>query len=361
MRSFLSVVAVSLLCSCATSEPPRDEVLPAASMSSAGAPNSPSARTIRLTGVLDAVRSTRVVVPQLTGPARQMTLTRIIPNGSEVSAGDIVAEFAGVEQIDLARESAARYEDLSFQVRQREADNIANLERRRSAVQQAEADLAKALLEVSKAEILSAIEAEQNVIRAEKARLKVESLARSDAENERVDAAALRILELQRDRQRSAFERAEANLERLRLRAAIGGMVAHATRYSNGAMIRPQEGDQMRRNNSLLSIFDPTEMLVRATVAEPDGALLQPGLEAVVYVDAYPDLALRARFASASPVASATFGNSIKTFTAVFRLVDSDPRLMPDLSAAVVFESVEIEEPDVTGHSVEILSGAGVP
>ena len=51
-------------------------------------------------------------------------------------------------------ESAARYEDLSFQVRQREADNIANLERRRSAVQQAEADLAKALLEVSKAEIL---------------------------------------------------------------------------------------------------------------------------------------------------------------------------------------------------------------
>ena len=86
-----------------------------------------------------------------------MTLTRIIPNGSEVSAGDIVAEFAGVEQIDLARESAARYEDLSFQVRQREADNIANVERRRSAVQQAEADLAKALLEVSKAEILSAI------------------------------------------------------------------------------------------------------------------------------------------------------------------------------------------------------------
>ena len=219
----------SVCCGCVTSvflydlrATARDEVLPAASMSSAGAPNSPSARTIRLTGVLDAVRSTRVVVPQLTGPARQMTLTRIIPNGSEVVAGDIVAEFAGVEQIDLARESAARFEDLSFQVRQREADNIANLERRRSAVQQAEADLAKALLEVSKAEILSAIEAEQNVIRAEKARLKVESLARSDAENERVDAAALRILELQRDRQRSAFERAEANLERLRLRAAIG-------------------------------------------------------------------------------------------------------------------------------------------
>ena len=157
MRSFLSVVAVSLLCSCAISEPPSDELLPAVPTSSAGVGNSPTTRTIRLTGVLDAVRSTRVVVPQLTGPSRQMTLTRIIPNGSEVAAGDIVAEFAGVEQIDLARESAARFEDLSFQVRQREADNIANLERRRSAVQQAEADLAKALLEVSKAEILSVI------------------------------------------------------------------------------------------------------------------------------------------------------------------------------------------------------------
>jgi HlyD family secretion protein len=101
-------------------------------------------------------------------------------------------------------------------------------------------------------------------------------------------------------------------------------------------MARPQEGDQLFRNNPLMSIFDPTEMLVRSAVGEPDVALLAPGLEATVYVDAYPDMALRAHFESASPMAGSALGSPVKTFNAVFRLDETDPRLMPDLSAAVV-------------------------
>lgn len=301
-------------------------------------------RVVRLSGVLEAVRLTRVVVPQLSGPTRRLTLTRIVPNGVAVEAGDIVAEFAGVEEIDLARASAASYEDLSFQVRQREAENVANVERRRSELQDAEAELAKALLEVSKAPILSEIEAAQNQIRARKAQLAVDSLRLQHAENEREDAAALRILELQRDRQRSEFERAEGNLEKLRVAAPIAGMVALETRYSGGNVIRPQMGDQMNRNNALMSIFDPGEMQIRASVAEPDGALLQPGIQARVYIDAYPDLELDAELVAASPVAMGALGNPIKSFSAVFRLVESDARLMPDLSAAVVIDVRPVPE-----------------
>jgi hypothetical protein len=67
---------------------------------------------------------------------------------------------------------------------------------------------------------------------------------------------------------------------------------------------------------------------------------LHAGLEGAVYVDAYPDMALPARFVTASPVAAAPgLGRGIKTFMAVFRLEEADPRLMPDLSAAVVFEA----------------------
>jgi multidrug efflux pump subunit AcrA (membrane-fusion protein) len=297
-------------------------------------------RTVRLTGTLEAVRSTRLVVPQLTGPTPRMTLTRLVANGSEVSAGDVVAEFDPLEQLDQARQSAGNYESLSFQVRQRQADNVANAEQRRSELEQAEADLEKAMLEVSKAPVLSGTEARQNEIRAEKARQRVESLKITQPDQEAADRAVLRALELQRDRQRATFERAEANLERLRVRAPLAGMVAHATRYNNGQMIRPQEGDQMNRNNALMSIFDPGEMLVRVSVPEPDGALLHPGLEATVFVDAYPEMSLRAHLVSASPVAAAPLlGTGVKSFKAVFRLDEADPRLMPDLSAAVVFEA----------------------
>jgi HlyD family secretion protein len=287
-----------------------------------------------------------VFVPQVTGPTFRMTLTRLIPNGATVARGDLIAEFDPIEQIDQARESSARFQDLANQVRQRQADNAANVEKRRSEREQADADLAKARLDESKAPVLGDIEAKQNTIRAAKAAARVESLRRTHPQEERADQAALRILELQRDRQKAAQDRALANIEKLRVRAPLAGIVAHSTFYNNGAMVRPQEGDQMTRNNTFLNIFDPAEMLVRANVAEPDGALLHPGLEVMVYVDAYPDMALPARFVAASPVAASPgVGRGVKTFTAVFRLGGSDPRLMPDLSAAVVFDSAPASAP----------------
>jgi multidrug resistance efflux pump len=297
--------------------------------------------TVRLTGVVEAVRSSRIVVPQLSGSANRLTLTRLVPNGAVVTAGDSVARFDAIEQLTLAREAAAEFDRLSHQVREKEAENRANVERRLSALEEAEAELAKALLEVSKAEILSEVDAEKNALRAERARLHVESLDRSHAAHDAADLAALRILELQRDRQRVAVERAEANIDRLEVRAPLAGMVAHAVTFRGGSMARPQEGDQLYRNSALLSIFDPSEMRVRSEVGEPDGAFLVPGVEATVYIDAYPDLALRAHFESASPIASSALGSPIKTFTAIFRLDESDPRLMPDLSAAVVLDNPE--------------------
>src|SRR5262245_31374963 len=181
---------------------------PSAAAAEPGRPT--RSQTIRWTGTLEAVRSTRVAVPQVTGPTYRMTLTRIVRNGATVAKGDVIAEFDPLEQIDQARQSAAKYDDLAHQVRQRMADNAANAERRQLEREQAEADLAKARLDVSKAPVLGEIEAQQNTIRLAKAQAKVESLRVTQPQEERADRAALRILELQRDRQRAAQDRARA-------------------------------------------------------------------------------------------------------------------------------------------------------
>jgi HlyD family secretion protein len=339
MRLLVFVLCGGIVAACSRPHTSPVQAQTTTSPDSAKEPGGARSQTIRWTGTLEAVRSTRVSVPQVTGPTFRMTLTRIVRNGSTVAKGDVIAEFDPLEQLDQARQSAAKYDDLAHQVRQRAADNAANAERRRLEREQAEADLAKARLDVSKAPVLGDIEAQQNTIRLAKAQAKVESLGRTQPLEERADQAALRILELQRDRQRAAQDRARANIEKLRVKAPLAGMVALSTFYNNGSMVRPQAGDQLYRNNTLLNIFDPGEMLVRVNVAEPDGALLRPGLNAKVYVDAYPDMTLGARFVAASPVAaSAALGRGVKTFMAVFRLEGSDPRLMPDLSAAIVFD-----------------------
>jgi HlyD family secretion protein len=298
-----------------------------------------ASREARLSGIVEAVRSSRVGVPQLMGQNNRMTLTRIVANGARVSEGDVIAEFDALEQIDAARTANAKQEDLDHQVQQKAAQNRADAEKRRSDVQQADAALRKAQLEIGKAEILPEIDKQQNRIRAEVAQKHLDSLKISQDERDKVDAAALTILALQRDRQKVALERAQTNMKNLQVKAPLAGMVAHSVQYRNGSITHVQEGDQLYRGNALVSIFDPSEMLVRCSVAEPDRVELRPGARATVYVDAYPDLALPAHFESASPIATSALGSPIKTFTALFKLDKIDPRLMPDLSAAVVIET----------------------
>jgi multidrug efflux pump subunit AcrA (membrane-fusion protein) len=331
-RLYLFVSAV-FLASCSRPTPP---VTHAAST----LPSEPrSRREIRLTGVVEAIHSSKVLVPQIWGQGGPMTLTKLIANGARVKEGDVVAVFDATQQIDAARAAEAKFDDLGHQVEQKQAQNRADAEKRAADLRQAEADLAKARLELQKGPLLGEIDRLKNETRAEIAAKHVESFKKSNAFHDKGDAAALRILELQRDRQKVALDRGLSNIARLELKANLAGIVAHQSLYRNNSMGHAQEGDQLYRGQPLISIFDPSEMLVRCAVGEPDGAVLVKGMQAMVYFDAYPELVLPARFEFSSPVASSALGSPIKTFTAVFRLEHTDPRLMPDLSAAVVVEA----------------------
>ena len=218
------------------------------------------------------------------------------------------------------------------------AQNRADAAKRESDLQKAEADLAKAELQLRKGPLLSEIDRLKNEAKADDARAHVASLKKSNGFHDQADAAAVHILELQRDRQKVSLDRALSNAEKLEIHATLDGMAALENVWRNGTMGKPQEGDQLWPSQPLIRIFDPSEMEVLAQVGEPDDAALAPESRAVVRLDAYPELALEAHFISASPVASSAIGSPIKTFTARFRLEKSDPHLLPDLSAAVVLD-----------------------
>jgi len=327
------VIPLLLLVSCSHSSLP---VTHAASPSG-GEPN--LKREVRITGIVQAVHSFKVLVPQITGNNNRMSLTHIVPSGTHVETGDPIASFDATTQLDALRDASAKFDDLGHQADQKRAQNRADAEKRATDLLQAEGDLAKATIELRKGPVLGEIARLKNEEKARIARLHVESLKKSMAEHDKSDAAALRILELQRDRQKVAMERAQTNIDKLNVKAPLAGMVAQATVYRGNTQGHPQEGDQLFRGQPLVSIFDPSEMLVRCAVGEPDIASITSGSRATVYLDAYPDIALAAHFEAASPVASAGWDSPIKTFTAVFRVEKSDPHLLPDLSAAVVLEA----------------------
>ncbi len=89
----------------------------------------------------------------------------------------------------------------------------------------------------------------------------------------RAEAAELRVLELQRDRQKIAVERAQRNTERLEVRATISGIVALQNVWRNRSMGHAEEGDSLWPGSDLLRLFDPSQMAIDLTVGEPDGAI----------------------------------------------------------------------------------------
>jgi HlyD family secretion protein len=329
-------VLITLLSACSRFQPPTTHA--AAPQTPAAPTAEPEKREVRVTGTVVAVHSFKILVPQIYGNYSNLTLTRLIPNGARVKEGDLVATFDATALMDSARDAKAKFDDLGHQVDQKRAQNRADAETRNSALKQAEADLAKAELELKKGPVLSEIDRLKNEEHARIARVHVQSLQKSNALHDKADAAALRYIELQRDRQQVTLERTQNSIDKLTIKAPLNGMVAQEQVFRANTMGHAQEGDQLYRGQPLVSIFDPNEMEVRCAVGEPDVSALVPGVKATVHLDAYPDLVLPAHFEYVSPVASSSFGSPIKSFTAVFHIDKNDAHLLPDLSAAIVLE-----------------------
>jgi multidrug resistance efflux pump len=292
------------------------------------------ARNLRTLGSIAAQRAVSVQVPRISGQGGGLTLVTLVPNGSVVHTGDLVAEFDATPQIKAQRDAQAKYDDLSHQVEQKIAEDHSNAAKRSSDFAQAMADLDKAKLEIRKGPVLSDLDQLKNAEKLRDAETHVKSLLVSNKLHDDAERAEIEVLVLQRDRQKVTLARLKNDFDRLTIHSPIDGMIALDNIWKNNSMGHAQEGDQLYPGNPLMRIFDPASMVLQLQVNEADGAALRPGSKAVVHLDAYPALAFNAHFDSASPVAASPLGSPLKTFAARYILDSKDPHLLPDLTAA---------------------------
>jgi multidrug resistance efflux pump len=329
---FAAAVLPILLAACSRSAPP---TVQAASLTSPPG-NVRVKREIRITGLIQAVHSVKIFVPQIQGQISTMTLTKLVDNGAHVAEGDLIATFDPASQMDAARDAKAKFEDLQHQIAQKTAEIRAAAASRAVDLRSAQADLEKATLELTKGDTVADILKRQNEIAAAAAKIHVDRLTKSNAFHDKSEAAAVHVLELQRDRQQIYIQRADDNIKKLEIHAPQAGTVVYELTYRAGSMGHAQVGDQIYRGYPLVSIFDPSAMRIRCSINEPDILALVSRGKVTVYLDAYPDIAIPAHFEYSSPVAASPLMAPIKTFMAVFDIDRKDTHLMPDLSAAVV-------------------------
>jgi multidrug efflux pump subunit AcrA (membrane-fusion protein) len=265
-----------------------------------------------------------------------LVLQKLVPSGSKIKKGDVLAEFDREAML-------TRVEDFRAAVAQTEASFLkfkAELDVARKAHQQtvdaAKADLEKARLDLKAAPVLSAIEAERARLAVEEAEARYKQL---QAETRFFDIglqAQVRNAEIEVQQSRIDLRRAENNANRMVVRSPIDGLAVVQTTFRGSEFQQIREGDQLWPGMMFVQVVDPSSMIINALVNQVDVEQVRLGQKARVRFDAFPDLQVMASVQSIGAITRpggprATF---VKEVPVVLKLEGTDPRIIPDLSVS---------------------------
>src|SRR5229473_6570394 len=294
-------------------------------------------QTLRLNGTTQASRSFIVLAPRLEGAqVGSMVITKLAPAGTHIQKGDILVEFDPQAQTKDYLDKKSTYENLVGQVAQKQADESIARAKDDTAMKQAEDEFKRTQLELQKNEIVSRIDAEKHQEALDEAQATLKQLKETYQLKRAAAAANIRIQEIQRDRAMEAMRYAQGNAAKMVVHSPMPGVVVYNTIWLGGRMGTVQQGDQVRPGVPFLQVVDPSQMEVRVDLNQVDLLKVHPGQHAQMHLDAYPGMTLPAVLEELSPLGHpGQFAEAVRSFAARFSVQGTDPRLLPDLSAAL--------------------------
>lgn len=308
----------------------------------------PFVKALRLTGIIESVRYHNVAAPRLVGVSgpgsNTLIITKLARGGAQVAAGDLLVEFDRQNQLKAAFDKRSEYLDLEEQIRKKRAEHEQARAKDDAELGVAANGVDTARLEMKKNEFVAKILAEKNTLRMEEAQARLKQLQDTCELKRRAEAAEVRIIEIQRDRARTAMQQAEQNASRMVVKTPLPGVVVLRMSWRGGQMVEIQEGEEARPGMPIMLVVDPSAMLVRVKVNQADLHLLRAGQPAKISLDAYPGLEFSGRVEQVAPVGTTSrLTDRVRNFVAIVSIQGNHPKLMPDLSAAV---DVELERVD---------------
>jgi multidrug resistance efflux pump len=294
-------------------------------------------RSVRLSGTVEAVESTTVAAPRLSGPNSQsLVITKLIKGGAPVEKGDLLVEFDRQTQLSTALDRRAELNDLEQQIKKKDAGERAAKSRDDGEILLAESSLSRARLETIKNELIPRIQATKNDLAVEQAVATLNQLKATYTLKRKAAEADLQILKIRRDRAENAMRQAETNAERMAVVAPISGMAVLRMVWKTNTQAEVQEGEEVRAGVPVVDVVNPKAMRVRARVSQADINDLAVGQPVKIGLDAYSELSFDGRIVQISPVGVvSTLSPKSRVYVVLIDVNGSHPNLMPDLTASL--------------------------
>ncbi|MFH1567357.1 MAG: efflux RND transporter periplasmic adaptor subunit [Gemmatimonadota bacterium] len=291
-------------------------------------------------GELEAAKAEQMTAPRVRG---QLKITQLFPEGEVVDVGDLVIEFDRAEFEKRLTEAEQALEAAKAEREKTVANQGVEIGRLESDIENRQAEMRLAQLQVDKMEFESMVEREEAKLKAKQAELALEQ-ARKKLDAQRiVDEAELRKREIdvsQRDRD---LERARTDLESLTIRAERPGLVVYEKIWKGSRPEKIRVGDEPWGGMALVTLPDLSTMRVKTWVNEVDVDRMVVGQPALIKLDALPGPVFHGTVTSIASLGREKEGDrNVKVFDVLVEIQEKDHRLKPGMSATseVVIETI---------------------
>jgi len=263
-------------------------------------------------------------------------LQSVIEPGKRVSKGQVVAEFDTQYQQTRLDDQKADLDQSERGLNALKVQLDVSRSQNQFALQQARSVVDKAKLDLQTSPVLSQIQAEKMKLQLEEAEAQLKQLQKEEPLRRVSETAELRQAEIQLATTRTEYKRAAENVEKMRMKAPMDGMVVMQKIMSGSEFRQIQQGDQLFPGQMFMQIVDPSSMLVAASVNQSDSELVRVGARAHLRFDAYPGLELPGRVVSIGAVtrSGGMRGDFMKELPVYIKIEKMDDRVIPDLSVS---------------------------
>jgi HlyD family secretion protein len=255
---------------------------------------------VLLSGELEAERGDPLAVPRTN--AFQLQVRWLAEDGAQVKAGDPVVEFDNAQFASDLEEKRLSASDASSELQRTAAESNSGTAEKRFAVEKARSEMEKAKIAAAVPKDLLALREYQDRQLALK---RAETELAKDQED--LDAAVrgsardVDVKKISLEKSQREIHHAEEAIEALTLRAPRAGMVLIGDHPWEGRKLRV--GDSVWVGMTVASLPDLSSMRVLANLSDVDDGRIQPGMEVLCTLDAYPDQVYTGRVVDISLVA----------------------------------------------------------
>lgn len=283
-------------------------------------------------GELTADLTTRINAPV---NVPNLQIVWMAAQGSAIKKGDPVVRFDGSGAERQLKEQSAALAQAQASLDQAIAEGKMTVEQDKLDLATQKQAAEKARLEASKKDIVSDIQAQENLIDLGLAEEKVHVQQATMELNAASNRSKVGSMQSQRDKAKQQADITRQRLASMEVRAPAAGVVSYLMNFSQGWMnAKPfKVGDNLWPGSAIAEIPDLGSLRLKGKVEEIDRGKMQLGQDVRVLLDPFPEKPFTGKLESISPLTEQTFEwPPSRSFRAFGSLGTRDDRLRPAMN-----------------------------